>query len=322
MKKLLVKLLLLFVPFIVVLPVLNYFYVRSNYWKAKDNVYKFNFVPDGIELANVGSSHGALHFIYDDFPEYVTFNFGLDAQRHHYSYALLRQFSEHFRKGAIVLIPISYFEITQCPSTNEIEKRRLVYYRFLKRKYMKEVDAWNFADYLRFAKFPILSAGFSMFRLYKMPLDIPAERINVFWNRTTYLDENKLKAICSKKYSVWTAVETEHGEKGFQYNFAAVCTLIDFCTAHSFVPVLYTAPITDVLNEYFEQHNGFFDTFYRFTTELQKKYPDIKYFDYSHDEEFSPKHTLFTDGDHLNVYGAKAFTARVITDLKNARVLD
>ena len=57
------------------------------------------------------------------------------------------------------------------------------------------------------------------------------------------------------------------------------------------------------------------------SADLAEKYPEIPYWDYSHDEEFSPYIELFMDDDHLNLYGAEKFTARIIEDLKRADYL-
>jgi hypothetical protein len=49
---------------------------------------------------------------------------------------------------------------------------------------------------------------------------------------------------------------------------------------------------------------------------LQEAYPDLPYFDYSHDSRFENNFLLFRDGDHLNTAGAEKFTAIVISDLQ------
>ena len=322
MKKLFAKLLLLVLPIAGILFILNQFYIKSNYWKAKDDIYKFNFVPDKIELANVGSSHGQVNLFYADFPEYITFNFGLPAQDHSHSYALLKQFLSHVNKNAVVLIPISYFEIVRRSPADEVKIRRVRYYRFLKRKYMKEADDWKLLEYILYSAVPVLTAKENMLKLYKSPFDIPAEKINIFDGKIIHHTEDELKEYARKKYEYWTDPQYEKGEEGFSYNFNAACKLIDFCKEHSLIPVLYTAPITDILNAYFDRADGFFDTFYRFIDELQKKYPDIKYFDYSHNADFSPNHEIFLDSDHLNRDGAKLFTARIIQDLREAKLLE
>ena len=67
MKKLTLKLLLLILPVVVFMFMINARYISTNHWKAENNVWKFNFVPDDIQLANLGSSHGEYGFFYDDY---------------------------------------------------------------------------------------------------------------------------------------------------------------------------------------------------------------------------------------------------------------
>ena len=52
MKRLILKLVLLFVLVISTLAIVNQLYIRTNYWKAENNVNKFNDIPYNIELGN------------------------------------------------------------------------------------------------------------------------------------------------------------------------------------------------------------------------------------------------------------------------------
>ena len=45
MKRLILKLILLFVLVISPLAIVNQLYIRTNYWKAENNVNKFNDIP-------------------------------------------------------------------------------------------------------------------------------------------------------------------------------------------------------------------------------------------------------------------------------------
>ncbi|AGT43417.1 SGNH/GDSL hydrolase family protein [Treponema pedis] len=318
MKKFIIRLLILIVPTAVLFLGVNFLYKNTNHWKAENNVYKFNFVPDKIQLANLGSSHGEVNFIYDDFPEYTAFNFGISGQRHSYNYVILKQYINTFEKNAVVILPISYFEITNIETAKNKKSKRPVYYRFVQKKYMQEIDEWKYSDYIKFNYFPVFFGN----RIFQKILhDITENRMNIFWNRTKYINEEELDNYCQMKFKGWTHPNEEKGEEGFMYNFNMVCSIIELCKKHDLIPVLVTTPITDVLNGYFEEKENFFNTFYRFTDELTKKYPDVHYFDYSHNKEFSPNHKLFSDGDHLNVSGAKKFTDTVIRDLKKAGIL-
>lgn len=315
MKKFILKLFLLIMPFIA----LNFWFLQTNYWKSKDDIFKFSSVPEEIELANVGSSHGECNFFYEDFPEYTSFNFGLSSQRHGYSYAFVKKYAKNFKKGAVVLVPISYFEITQVYDEEFKNELRKKYYRVLPRALMKEVDEWIFEDYCKYVLFPLFYTKRGAFRLIS---DFPSEKLNFFFDRTKPLEGEKLLLYCKEKHAEWTDKKSDKGEAGFKYNFESACRLVDFLKSKSLVVVFVTTPIVDILNDLCVKTDGFFNNPHLFVQKLQERYPDVQYFDYSNHPDFSPNHELFTDGDHLNVYGAKAFTARVIEDLKEHRILE
>ena len=287
-------------------------YISTNHWKAENNVWKFNFVPEGIQLANLGASHGEVGFIYDDFPQYKTFNFALSAQWYFWDYGILQQYIDNFAPGAVVLLLVSYFGITAHPDDyNEFHPR---YYRFVKKEYF---DEWNGGEFIQYAKFPILSAGNNLFKCIK---DIPESNIDKIRDRTYILELEELEKYSQARYKQWTT-EDEKGEVGYQQNLTEVCQLVKFCLDNGLKPVLVTTPVTSVLNDIYAEDENFFKTFYRFIADIQAQFPEVQYFDYSHDSDFSPQLKLFGDGDHLNIYGAKTFTARVVADLQEAELL-
>ena len=210
MKKLALKLLLLILPVVVFMFMINARYISTNHWKAENNVWKFNFVPDDIQLANLGSSHGEYGFFYDDFSQYRTFNFAVSSQRYFWDYALLQQYIDSFAPNAVVLLPISYFAITG--RAENYDKLRPRYYRFLKKKYF---DTWDLLDSIRYASIPFLSAGKNIKKCFD---DIPPEDIDVFNSRTTYMTEAELQEYCQKKHDSWR--KNEKGDEGYQLNLA------------------------------------------------------------------------------------------------------
>ena len=294
--------------------ILNTMYINTNHWKAENYVWKFNSVPNGIQLANFGSSHGTYDFFYEGFSQYKTFNFALASQRYFWDYGILQQYMSHFDSEAVVLLPISYFGITSRPESYDSLRPR--YYRFLEKQYF---DRWNVIDAIRYAHLPILSAGKNSMKCFD---DVPPESIDFFSSRTAFLEAEELREYCQKKHESWTNPEHEKGEEGYKQNLEEVCLLVDFCLKNGLKPVLITTPITTVLNDiYAQQSPNFFSTFYRFIGDVLARFPDVPYFDYSHDQEFSQNVELFADGDHLNVYGARKFTARVVADLQAAGLL-
>ncbi|GHT83063.1 hypothetical protein FACS1894137_03270 [Spirochaetia bacterium] len=309
MKKFIGKCLVLFFLVLIALVVLNYLYIRTTYWKESVAVTtgKFKNVPEHIQLANVGSSHGTESFDYTGIP-YRAFNFALSSQRHVYNYAVLEQYIEHFDKNAVLLIPISYFEITRIKS--DFTDQRARYYRFLDKQH---IESYSPSEKLVFDLFPVLTAKDTILFIIK---DQPPPEKQIITMPETELIDN-----CDKAYKSLTTdtpgIEIEAGEEGFAYNKNWVIKTIELCHAHGIRPVLITTPITSILNTvYAEKSPDFFDTFYRFTREITDIYPSLPYFDYSHDRRFEDDFSLFGDSHHLNILGAEKFTAIVISDLQ------
>ena len=150
MKRFLIKIAFITIPFILLLFVLNFIFSKSYYW----DVYyteqeKFRHVPENIQLTNVGSSHGVYAFDYTDFPEYTAINMAVSWQHHGYNYQILKQYVDCFSENAVILIPVSYFDITR------IEEEPLYkYYKILEKENFPD---WNVKDYFLYKVFPFFS---------------------------------------------------------------------------------------------------------------------------------------------------------------------
>jgi hypothetical protein len=321
MKKLLVKSCVLLALVFALLCLLNRWYTSTNFWKyQKNEIVKFASVPDHLQLANLGSSHGLNSFDYSGLP-YRAFNFALSSQRYVYDYAVLKQYLNHFDRGAVCVILVEYFEITRVKK--DFSDQIMRYYRFLDRRTMPE---YHLANYIQYAAFPVLSLGNNIFNgsLNNLDKDLIAEQIE---RRASTMTISELKEYCLKKHESWTTdsvngFEAEAGEEGFAYNQALLDNIIDLCMAHNIRPVLVSTPVTSILNGiYAEKSPDFFDTFYRFSREVCAKYPAVPYFDYSHDTRFTVDFSLFVDGDHLNMDGATKFTRMMVDDLISAGLL-
>jgi len=285
---------------------LNFRYTNTNYWKNTVALERFKNIPENIQLANVGSSHGLRSFDYSDVP-YRSFNFGLNSQRFLYDYAILKQYVNRFSRNAVLLIPISYFEITRIKSNFKDQRAR--YYRFLNKENM---DYYSIQEKMLYTVVPVLTAGTTIkFIIKDQPPSTQELRV---------AKEPELTKYCINKHKSWTndrMTDIETREEGFAHNKSLVSQMVEFCYAHDIQPVLVTTPITSVLNNIFwGKTPDFFGDFYRFTRELQEAYPSLPYFDYSHDPRFDNDFSLFRDGDHLNIDGAEKFTAIVISDLQ------
>ena len=229
-------------------------------------------------------------------------------QHHIFNYYVLKQYKDNFVQNSVLLIPISYFNITRI----EKESPRR-YYTFLDKE---NIPGWNFKEYILYKYLPF----FSIKNAWKIYINKDNEQ---FWmGKTNHSYEDFISQ--SEMYFSWWMdddPDIEKGEEGFQYNIAAVSKIIDLCYSRKIIPVLVSTPQTDKLNDLHTEAD-FFNTFYRFTDVLKEKYSELIYLDYSQNAEYSSDYSLFFDSTHLNSKGAKKFTAQIVHDLKDAGMLE
>lgn len=304
------KTIVLFLLLFFTIAVLNFLYTNTNYWKNTVVIEKFENIPEGIQLANVGSSHGERSFDYSDVP-YRSINFALGSQWFLYDYAILKQYVNQFSRNGVLLILISYNQIFRIKT--DFRDQRARYYRFLDKEHM---DYYSIQEKILYTRVPVLTAGTTLKFIIK------DQRPSI--TRTGVVKEPQLTRHAITRHRGWTAgiSDVETREKRFAHNKSLVNQIIAFCYAHDIQPVLVTTPVTSVLNNIFwEKTPDFFDDFYRFTRELQEAYPSLLYLDYSHDPRFEDDLSLFSDSHHLNIVGARKFTTVIISDLQTNGLL-
>lgn len=320
MKKLIKKIALLLVPvllFVVVLLFLNEAYKKTNYWKhIENNAYRFKEVPKEIKLCNVGSSHGMMSFKWEDYPELNAFNFGVSSQPYWLDLVMLKHFEQNIEKGATVIIPLSFFQVYGYKRDGGEHKQN--YYFFLNKK---EYPVWKLHEYLEYQLLPLF---FKRAKLEYLFNDIPKEEISRFAYWKNSPSEKEIIEIADEKVkqAFLTNFNYKNYKENYKSNMSDVCAIVDYCYQQEYVPIFVTTPLYTDYNELLENDIPFFKrSFDTFLKELREKYPSIPYFDYSHDKDFSPNIELFYDDDHLNRFGAEAFTRRLITDLRQAGYL-
>ena len=312
MKRFIFKILILLFFLLLPLFIINELYVHTNYWKTENGINRFTDVPCNIELGNLGSSHGVFGFKYNSTPSINAWNFALNAQPYFYDFHILKKYINHFKKNGIVLILVSYINITCRMDYSNIRSR---YYRLLP---LKDLDSWSLKEYICYYKFPILSTKNI---IQKIIHDLPNGGIEQCYDKTAFLSEENLLGYCKKRYADWTNTKYDNGQSGYNQNLLEISSIIDLCYDKELTPVLITLPVTNILNKLYESNSNFFLTFEKFTKDLILKYPDLLYLDYSRDKNFSNNHKLFLDGDHLNEIGAQKFTRTVVEELQKRGLL-
>lgn len=316
MKKIFLKVLLLFVLCAIFLSALNFMYMKTNFFKSENGLQNFFNVPDNLEIVNLGSSHGYNAFFYSVLPELHGRNFSLPAQHFAYDYTILKLYKTHIKKGAIVLLPVSYFSFHYALNTRPDIRPR--YYRILPNSAIPNA---SITEDFRYSIFPILSSSGNIIKIFN---DYPAANSNSLdtnSNENT-LDVSGIEDQVFRTYRNWSENMTDmkHDTSIVAENTATLIKMIELCQTEGFIPVLITTPLTRPLNERYT----FFckSDFFPMIEQVRAKTGNPLYLDYSHDARFVDDFSLFHDCNHLNKTGGGFFTRIVYDDLRKQSLIN
>lgn len=249
-----------------------------------------------VKIANVGSSHGAYDFTYDELTEagFSCFNFGNVSQTYQYDLAILKEYGKHLDKGCVLFIPVSYFSFNN-ETVNDTEAQALSvkYYHCLSPKNIPDYDLYT--DIVT-TRLPILSAGEDLLKLLpeiNLSLTVFAQEDGVDVAEFADRASQRFDRHFNNKETYFLPERSEQ-----------LLSLIDYCHRHEITPVLITTPFSSYYNE--PVPKSFLYDFYN-TIDSISSDTGVNYYDYSHDERFYENLSYFSDSDHLNEEGARYF---------------
>ena len=278
--------------------------LNKPYKKIDDRKYmdiaKFNLFVYGdpvIYIGNLGSSHGAYDFAYDNIMRmyYPCFNFANTSQSYNYDYAILQEFGHYMSDISVLFIPVSYFSFNnEVVNDTEAEAMSVRYYHFLSPKNIPDYDPY--VDIIT-NRLPILSAGEDILQLFpKLNTVLTAQAAD------DGIDVEEFARRAKERYSR----HFDNKEEYFmQERINELYDIIDYCKEHSITPVLITTPFSKY---YIDQVSQDFLQEFQTTVNTIADNTGVNYYDYSHDERFYEHLEHFSDSDHLNETGAVYFT--------------
>jgi hypothetical protein len=249
-----------------------------------------------VEIANIGSSHGAYDFVYDELQEegYSCFNFGNVSQTFNYDYAMLKEYGKYIDEGSLLFIPVSYFSFNnEVVNDTEAQALSVKYYHCLSPENMPDYDL--FTDIVT-TKLPILSAGEDILKL------LPDFNLSIVaFAADDGIDAAEFARRAQDRYD-------RHFNNKDEYfmpeRMEELYTIIDYCREHDITPVLITTPFSKYYRDLVS------DDFLQEFNETVTKIADdtgVNYYDYSDDPRFYDNLDYFSDSDHLNETGAAYF---------------
>ena len=289
---------------------LNLVYVQLEL--PRNEIYKFWSMPEHITICNFGSSHGRKAFCYDDFAPDTSFNFGLTSQKLSYDFRLMQYYADRIDPGADILITISYFSLFGVTDETEQEgflSKNRRYYRILSDEYIKEYDRRT--DIYENLFPALINLDDTVTVLTGQKHDDNQE-----WFHTAYEIDIEENADLKYQNHIVRGSLDEDGEIAInEAEVTALYDMIDFCREHGWHPYLITPPYTEqYLSRIRDNSPGFLESFDRFVRDIADE-KGVPYYNYGQDERFSGDIGLFIDADHMNIDGAKKFTAALMAEI-------
>jgi hypothetical protein len=283
---------------LILLCVLNIFYVRTNGYKSLNGTHKFSVVPDNIDVMNLGSSHGEFGFDYGEIDTVTGFNFGLRGQSHYFDLQVLKKYSDKLATGCFVIIPVSCYSMLKGIDHDQ----SILYYGVLD---YGSIPDHNPIEYIRFRLLPILSASFNVKYLIKDKQSVDADIFSAEGADEEFFRRNAL-------YYFGLFEDLKNAGASNENNVQTLGEIIEYCRENGYKPFLVTTPFTNAYNYWYSQED--YAEFYGAVDGITEKY-DVPYLDYSHDKRFGKTFEWFADSDHLNPTGRRIFTRILLIDM-------
>lgn len=274
--------------------------------EINDWTIDFHDMPEQIEIAVVGSSHGKRSVDFSPYTE-KTFNFSLSGQIPVYDVRMLREYGKRMGEGALVVAIVSPTGLYYRDSESAFISKQERYYRVLSPQNIVDCDLGRWC-LSRFS--PILTENVN-------------QVVNAFLSPPELAKKsNRHKTFCVEQSVIEQEIrriKRDHVEPVFEtfpepdpVMYHAYEEMAQLCREREWRLVWVTPPYTqDYLSCLGED---FFLVFEKQMRELAEKC-GVPYYNFSHDARFTDDYSLFSDIDHLNLYGQRMFTNIVMQEL-------
>ncbi len=288
-------------------------YKRTNAYRnfeREDGTEIFRSMPDTIDIAVFGASHGREDFKFP--PEGSTlFNFSMSLQTSVYDLRLMREYQDHIRPGALVVIAVSPIFPFYVPPEEQVEEQQPRYYRVLSPQNIAGVDL---GLYLRQRLSPLLTED---------PADVLA----------AFLEDDPLEPTIDEEsgYNQITPESARNRKPNvFELQIAyvqdfpepnpalmeAYREMLALCREKGWKAVLAAPPYLKEYTDCFAEFSpDYFVVQEALMEDLAREYGAV-YLDYSRDPDFDRRYDFYRDMSHMNLAGAEAFSRRFYGDLR------
>lgn len=251
-----------------------------------------------IHIGNLGSSHGAYDFNYQEIMDkkgLICFNFANPSQSYDYDYAILQEKGQYMETNSVLFIPVSYFSFNnEVVNAAEAEAMSLRYYHFLSPENIPDYDPY--IDLIT-NRLPVLSAGEDILKLFP--------NINPVLTAHASNDDIDMEEFTRRAQERYSRHFDNKEEYFLPKRIEELYDIIAYCYDHDITPVLITTPFSEYYMNLISE--DFLREFHETVTAIASE-TGTNYYDYSSDSRFRGSLQYFSDSDHLNEEGSAYFT--------------
>ena len=299
---------------------LNHYFRRSRKFKDYFDFVKFlDYVPQNIDIVNLGSSSGNFDFEYDK--SIKGLNWALAPQTLYYDFNILKQYYSFLKPNATVIFSLCPF--SSCITNFTQPGSDLKYYSFLHPAMICEYSEDKHKTIRSLIYHPILMSykilGLKKFLHSFLASVIKHHPCNSLKNT---LSEKALEKDANNWIEGWKnqfQIESLDSEKiseesknSILFNGQLISDIAIFCNRRDLNLVFILPPMTSVLSSNF---SGLFRENYIYSLFSNENTSNLLFLNYIDDKRFSDK-DLYFNSYFLNARGRKLFTNQVLKDIK------
>ena len=280
---------------------LNALYVQSDYYQSIEGLWRYDAMPEDLQLVALGSSHGVYSFDFTLYPDYHSFNFAFAGQKPFFDFLLLERYQSHLGEGCVVVLPA--FLGTWYGEGESLPAR---YYRILPPATVRGLPGYSPIDVFLYHTMPVFSSKKGLF--------------DAFAPRTGQWTVTRSEAVTDTVHAQRDAeVYIQHfyvrrSRVRNETEWAAVRNILALCRQRGWQPVLVTAPIANTF--YQAVPAGILEGLYADIEELRREYPELLFWDDAQADFLRYDDSLFWDLLHLNTRGQEVYTRAFVERLR------
>lgn len=299
---------------LVIYMAVNMLYKRTNHYRNsnRDLEEYRRGVPNGIRLANFGTTNSYYAFCAHKAMGVKSFNFALNCESVEFDVDILKHYATHLVKGCIVVLHLNFcVSMYRC---NKLDESRKAY------KVIPGKSLINSSVRQRLIHFfPIAPWQYKKMAYLLMNVEDSQSEVYTYVSASQSVKNARGMAKCWVNlfalHSLQSSNIGEENQSEVCFNTSKVVEFVAFCRKQGFLPVVACTPLGRDLNSHVSEE---FISATLGGIERQLKEIGVPFLDYRRDERFQTELSLFTDGGYkLSYRGSMKYMKLFLADVQS-----